>query len=150
MNSLGGRIFFAFPTDFYFFLVIAVLTSIIVPRRRGLSLYRPLFFWTVAFALVSILYFFINGYDQLPNRTNNLNISVERINVELPHSSRHRPLTVLVIEPAKVSDENLVAYKALRMDFLQHFVNVDLGQLIVERARRLLAADFFHCSMCRN
>lgn len=166
-----------FPSHFYFFIVFAVLATVVVPNLRWLSMYNLLIFWALVFMIVAGVYFSINGFQKLqiimleflllevsiliayqlniqlasaeslmdglalniyPNRTHDLSRSTERIDVELTRSRRHqRPLTVLVIEPEKVSDDpKQDAYKSLRQDLLQHFVDARLGQLIAERARQ--------------
>jgi GGDEF domain-containing protein len=173
----GDQALIIFPSHFYFFIVFAVLSTVVVPNLRWLSFYNLLIFWAIMFMIVAGIYFAINGYDKLqiiaiefllvevsiliayqvnlqlasaeslmdglalnvyPNRTYTLQSSTERIDVELTRSRRHqRPLTVLVLEPEKVSDEaGQEAYKSLRQDLLRHFVDARLGQLIAERARQ--------------
>jgi GGDEF domain-containing protein len=174
--SYDDQQYFNFPSHFYFFLVFAVMTSLLVPRLRWLSLYNLLVFWGLSYTAVSQIYFYINGYEKLqimvlafllletsifiayqlnvqlssveevmhnlavylyPNRTNNMNVSLERIHLEVSRSRRHgRPLTVLVIDPEKVRSDSQPAYQILRRDLLQHFVDARMGQLISERARQ--------------
>jgi GGDEF domain-containing protein len=173
----GEEKFIDFPTHFYFLLVLATLSSILVPQLRWLSLYNLLLFWGILFVAVSLAYFHLNGYEKLqilmlafilletsiliayhlniqisnsenlmeslagylyPNRTNNLNSSLESIHLEFSRSRRHyRPISVLVIEPEKISqDTGQIAYQALRQDLLQNFVDARIGQLIAEQARQ--------------
>lgn len=173
----GEEKFIDFPTHFYFFLVFATLSSILVPQLRWLSLYNLLLFWGILFVAVSLAYFHLNGYEKLqimmlafilfeisiliayqlnikiysnevlmesladhlyPNRTNNLNSSLESIYLEFSRSRRHhRPISVLVIEPEKISrDTSQVAYQTLRQDLLQNFVDARIGQLIAQQARQ--------------
>jgi GGDEF domain-containing protein len=166
-----------FPTHFYFFLVVATLSTLLVPQLRWLSLYNLFLFWGLAFVAVSLVYFHFNGYEQLqimtlafmlfemsifiayqlnrqintveslmnsladflyPNRTNNIYASLKDINLEFSRSRRHhRPVSVLVIEPEKVSAKtDQAAYQSLRQDLLQRFVDARIGQLIAEQARQ--------------
>jgi GGDEF domain-containing protein len=73
------------------------------------------------------------------NRTIDMANATDRIDVELTRSRRHnRPMSVLLIEPEKVANENenQQAYQLMRHDLLKHFVEARIGQIITNRARQ--------------
>ncbi len=72
------------------------------------------------------------------NRTVALQQAADQINVEMIRSRRHhRPLSVILIKPEKVSmKEDQQAYKLMRHDLLRHFVAARLGQIMTDQLRQ--------------
>lgn len=72
------------------------------------------------------------------NRTLDLRQAAERIKVEMTRSRRHhRPLSVILIEPEKITaNEDQQAYKLMREDLLRHFAAARIGQIMTNEVRQ--------------
>jgi hypothetical protein len=172
-------VFEGFPYSFspYFLLmmILATLSTVLIPRFRWMKIYGLLAFWALVMMFLSVVSLPQTGANvqmlvfefllvemavwmayelnrqisaaeqaieslvsnTFPHRTIDMQKMGDQIDVELARSRRHhRPLTVLVIEPEKVmQDDRQKAYQVLRHNLLQHFTAASIGQIIAERAR---------------
>jgi hypothetical protein len=132
-----------------FWAVVMVVLSVLSKPQTGANLQMLVFeflFVEIAVWMAYELNRQIDAAEQaienlaantFPHRTFDMQKMGEQIDVELARSRRHhRPLTVLVIEPEKVTqDDRQKAYQVLRYNLLQHFTAASIGQIIAERAR---------------
>lgn len=172
-------IFESFPYGFspYFLImmILATLSTVLIPRFRWMKIYGLLSFWAMVMIVLSVLslpqtranvqmlmieFLLVEmvvwmAYElnrqiaaaeeaienlaatTFPHRTLDMQKMGDQIDIELARSRRHhRPLTVLVVEPEKVmQDDRQKAYQVLRHNLLQHFTAASIGQIIAERAR---------------
>lgn len=72
-----------------------------------------------------------------PNRTINIKEAEERIDIEFSRSRRHnRPLTLLMVQPERIADDEQQVTLEMRKDLLQNFLFARIGQIIAESARQ--------------
>lgn len=72
-----------------------------------------------------------------PNRTINIKEAEERIDIEFSRSRRYdRPLTLLMVQPERITNDEHQSALEMRKDILQNFSYARIGQIIAESARQ--------------